>query len=203
MVLNISRIDTQKNQMSLVEAFADLAKIDRSAQLVLIGPETQPDYAEKLRQQIRELNLNAQIKMLPGLKHDDPSLLDAYQAADVFVLPSMHEPFGIVVLEAWSAGKPVISSHVGGLKRLIEHGRTGLFFHETAELSAQLRRLHGDKAECAYLAACGRNEALHHYDWRRINQQLEDLYKLAESHHQKAKNKASILHHSAHAPRHV
>ena len=47
---------------------------------------------------------------------------------DVFILPSIHEPFGIVVLEAWTSGLPVIISGVGGLKRLVQNNKTGLVF---------------------------------------------------------------------------
>jgi len=44
------------------------------------------------------------------------------------MLPSVHEPFGIVALEAWAAGLPVAASDVGGLKTLVEDGRTGYLF---------------------------------------------------------------------------
>ena len=150
--------------------------------LILIGPETQPDYAVKLREAIANLGLSGSVKMLPGLKHDDPELLDAYAACDVFVLPSLHEPFGIVVLEAWSAGKPVIASCVGGLQSLITHNHTGLFFDGTASLAAELKRLHGDIALRQSLAHAGQAEARERYDWRRINNMLEALYARAEEH---------------------
>ncbi|SKA93184.1 Glycosyltransferase involved in cell wall bisynthesis [Prosthecobacter debontii] len=183
LVMNISRIDAQKNQMVLVNAFSDLAKEDASAHLVLIGPETQPDYAAKLRARIAELGLATRIHLLPGLRNDDPALLDAYQACNVFVLPSMHEPFGIVVLEAWSAGKPVIASHVGGLKTLINHQRDGLFFHDEADLTAALRELKAHPERCLALGQAGQMEARTHYDWKRIHQRLETLYQQAEEHH--------------------
>ena len=182
MALNISRIDAQKNQLSLIEAFATVHGADPKAVLVLIGPETQPDYALRLRAAIANLGLSASVKMLPGLKHDDPDLLDAYAACDVFVLPSLHEPFGIVVLEAWSAGKPVIASRVGGLQALITHEQTGLFSDGTASLAAELMRLRGDVALRQSLAQAGQAEARERYDWRRIHAMLEGLYARAEEH---------------------
>lgn len=180
--LNISRIDAQKNQLSLVEAFADLHRRDPKAMLVLIGPETQPDYANTLRATIAALGLSAAVKMLPGMRHDDPDLLDAYAACDVFVLPSLHEPFGIVVLEAWSAGKPVIASRVGGLQSLVTDERTGLFIDDTLSLASAFQRLHHDAGLRTTLAEAGAAEARARYDWRRINAQLEDLYARAENH---------------------
>lgn len=180
--LNISRIDAQKNQLSLVEAFAHLHRRDPTAMLVLIGPETQPDYASTLRATIASLGLSAAVKLLPGMKHDDPDLVDAYAACDVFVLPSLHEPFGIVVLEAWSAGKPVIASRVGGLQTLITDERTGLFSECTRSLSTNLLRLHRDAALRTTLAECGQASARERYDWHRIHSQLESLYAGAEEH---------------------
>ncbi len=190
-VLNISRIDAQKNQLALIEAFAHLHHADVNAVLVLIGPETQPDYARRLRARIAELNLQGAVKMLPGLKNDDPALVDAYHACDTFVLPSLHEPFGIVVLEAWSAGKPVIASQVGGLKSLVTDERTGLFFNTKEELATQLLRLHQSQALRQELGDSGRAEARERYDWKRINTQLDSLYQRAEDHSARRYGKAS------------
>jgi glycosyltransferase involved in cell wall biosynthesis len=176
-ILNISRIDAQKNQLALLNAFAYRAAAETSAHLVLIGPETQPAYAQRLRDRILELGLQNRVRLLPGLRHDDPSLLDAYQACDVFALPSIHEPFGIVVLEAWSAHRPVIASAVGGLKTLIRHGENGLLFENEADLTLHLERLQTDRAMRQNLATAGREEARARYDWRCIHDQLERLYR--------------------------
>ena len=56
-------------------------------------------------------------------------LVSAYKSADVFALASIHEPFGIVVLEAWAAGVPVIAANVGGLGRLVRDGESGFLFN--------------------------------------------------------------------------
>ena len=187
LVLNVSRLDAQKNQRLLLEAFARLLEAQPDAFLVLIGPETQPDYAAGLREFVAANGLARRVQILPGLRNDSPDLANAYHACDVFVLPSMHEPFGIVVLEAWSAGRPVIVSHVGGLKALVRDGETGLFISKAADASAedlagQLRVLCGSPALRQKLGVAGREEALLRYDWTRIGQQLEQLYQAAEQH---------------------
>ena len=181
----MSRLDAQKNQRLLLEAFARLLEAQPDAFLVLIGPETQPDYAAGLREFVAANGLARRVQILPGLRNDSPDLANAYHACDVFVLPSMHEPFGIVVLEAWSAGRPVIVSHVGGLKALVRDGETGLFISKAADASAedlagQLRVLCGSPALRQKLGVAGREEALLRYDWTRIGQQLEQLYQAAE-----------------------
>ena len=104
LALNISRIDAQKNQMLALEAFTRLRAQRANAFLMIIGPETQPDYARKLRDFILANNLGDRVKILPGMRNDNPALIQAFHACDVFVLPSMHEPVGIVVLVAWSSG---------------------------------------------------------------------------------------------------
>lgn len=187
LVLNISRIDAQKNQLLLLEAFAKFRCEKTNAVLLLIGPETQPDYAEKLRAFIAQNGLGDSVRILPGLRNDDPDLVNAYHACDVFVLPSMHEPFGIVVLEAWSAGRPVIVNHVGGLRSLVRHNETGLFLDpakpgSAEDLCVQLKLLAVRECLRFRLGEAGRQVAHVRYDWCRVTQQLEQLYGAAEAH---------------------
>lgn len=187
LALNISRIDAQKNQLLLLEVFARFRATQPKAFLVLIGPETQPTYAAKLREFIAKNQLGGCVHLLPGLRNDNPELIQAFHACDVFVLPSMHEPFGIVVLEAWSSGRPVIASHVGGLQALLRDDDTGLFFDPNsataaADLAARLQRLATEPATRQRLAAAGQAEARTRYDWTQIGQQLEQLYAKAEAH---------------------
>lgn len=150
-----------------------------------MGPETQPDYAAKLREFIVANNLGPAVRLLPGLRNDHPDLVNAYHACDVFVLPSRHEPFGIVVLEAWSAGRPVIVNRVGGLRALVRPGENGLFLNPdgegtAADLAAQLQLLVDAPSLRRHLGAAGLREARERYDWSRIAQQLEQLYQAAE-----------------------
>jgi len=186
-VLNISRIDPQKNQAMLLDAFSEFVREQPTAVLVLIGPETQPDYAAALRQTIADRRLGSSVRLLPGLRNDDPMLVQAYHASDVFVLPSRHEPFGIVALEAWSAGKAVIANHVGGLRALIRDGENGLFISpgvegNAGELAQRLRALVRDPGLRQRLGEAGRAEAVGRYDWSRVASELESLYQAAEAH---------------------
>lgn len=192
--LNISRIDAQKNQLLLVASFRELAARRADAHLVLMGPVTQPDYAARLRNCISQSGLDGRVHVLPGLKNNDPALVDAYHACDVFVLPSMHEPFGIVVLEAWSAGRPVIASNVGGLRTLVRDYETGLQFDPSAptatdELTEKLLLLADDADLRSRLARRGQSDAKIRYDWSRIAARQEEIYQLAERHHVKRRER--------------
>jgi glycosyltransferase involved in cell wall biosynthesis len=185
LALTLSRIDSQKNQLLLLEAFARLKNAQPNAYLLLIGPETQPAYATRIREFIVANQLTGRVQLLPGLRNDNPELIQAYHASDVFVLPSMHEPFGIVVLEAWSSGRPVIASHVGGLKALIRDGENGWFIEPEAAdaasaLASKIQTLARDPALRTRMGQNGLAEAKSRYDWDRIGQQLEQLYQQAE-----------------------
>ena len=188
LALTLSRLDSQKNPIALVDAFADWRSRNpdqaSNARAMFIGPRTQPAYVEKLEKRILELGLSDHILILPGLKTDDPQLVQAFHACDVFVLPSRHEPFGIVVLEAWSSGKPVFVNRVGGLKTLVEDDVTGAFFDfesgGAGELSRLLQRGYENRDWLSRMGARGREEAKAHYDWGQISDRLESIYQLAE-----------------------
>lgn len=184
-VLNAGRIAAQKNQLLLVEAFARVRAVRPDAVLVLMGPETDADHGAQVR--AAAAKLGSSVRLLGGVRNDDPDLVSAFHAADLFVLPSRHEPFGIVVLEAWSAGLPVLTSQVGGLRTLVREGETGWFFDLTAaepahELAARILALADHPELLRTVGAAGRAEAVAHYDWDRINHRLERIYTQAEEH---------------------
>ena len=186
-VLCLSRIDAQKNQLALVEALARLRVTRPDAVLVLIGPETMPDYAARVRAMAAEKNLTPAVRILPGLRTDDADLVNAYHACDVFALPSNHEPFGIVVLEAWSARRPVVVSRLGGLRTLVREGETGLFFDPTAadapdQLAGKLKVFAAQPLLRERCAEAGWKEVQMHYTWSAVNQKLEMIYAVAERH---------------------
>jgi glycosyltransferase involved in cell wall biosynthesis len=119
--------------------------------------------------------------------HDDSSLVDAYHACDVFVLPSVHEPFGIVVLEAWSCRKPVVASNAGGLKRLVTPETNGLVIDvnepgAAEDLARRLTDLNENPRFSRELGEAGYREVMAHYTWDTVAKRLETVYQLAEDH---------------------
>ena len=140
---------------------------------------------DKLRAFIKANGLTESATIIPGLSNESGLLIDGFHAGDAFVLSSRHEPFGIVVLEAWCAGRAVIVSRVGGLQTLVRDGETGFFFDPDAadaptQLAAHLTALHGNPALRQSIGEAGRAEATAHYDWTRIGARLEEIYQLAE-----------------------
>jgi len=175
-LLCVSRIDHRKNQLMLPEV---LALLGEPWHLVLIGAPTADWYMEKLREKIRLMNLSDRVTMINSVQPDSSLLPAAYHAASAFLLPSLHEPFGIVVLEAWSAGTPVIASPVDGLRTLIREGETGFFApaegtpHEWADL---IRRLDGDAELRGRVTDAADAEVREHYTWDTVTDQLLEFY---------------------------
>lgn len=177
-VLGVGRIDPQKNQMLAVELLQALRATEPRAHLVLVGHVTNEPYAERLRAALREDGLAAAVTLIPGLDAHGQDLVDAYHAADVFLLPSVHEPFGIVILEAWAAGRPVVASRVGGVPSFVEDGSTGLLCPsgDAAAFLAALTRLRRDPGLAAALAAAGQRTVRERYSWEVITDRLLRIY---------------------------
>ena len=178
-ILCVSRIDYQKNQLALVKALPDILQQQPDAQLVLVGPVTIESYQRKLLQRIERLGLQGRVNLIPGLTADDPLLRGAYHAAEVFCLPSLHEPFGIVVLEAWAAGLPVVAARVGGIPSFTRHGEDVLHAdpEQPATLARQLLGVMNNPEFAGRLAGNGQRRARQEYDWRVISHQLSTLYR--------------------------
>jgi glycosyltransferase involved in cell wall biosynthesis len=175
LLLCVSRIDYQKNQLILPDV---LARLGEPWHLVLIGAATAEWYTDKLREKIRTLGLTDRVTLIPGVPPDSPLLPAAYRAASAFLIPSLHEPFGIVVLEAWSAGVPVIASPVGGLHKLVREGETGFFAPPDApeQWADAVRRLEDDPDLRARIVSAADAEVRGHYSWDIITDRLLEFY---------------------------
>jgi glycosyltransferase involved in cell wall biosynthesis len=173
-VLCVARIDRQKNQMMLVEWLGR----NPEASLRLVGPVTQPDYKSELEARAAALGVADRLTIVGALRPGSPELLAEYGKADVFVLPSRHEPFGIVVLEAWAAGVPVVASDVGGLGRLCAaHPGAALTFPcgDSAALDAAIGRIAADSGLKDAQIRAGK-AAVAVYDWQCLATKLVGFY---------------------------
>lgn len=183
----LSRIDPQKNQLLLVQAFAALVARhpDRDFRLLLGGPVTAPAYHQEIVDLIRKHRIEPLVTLHPAVVAESALHRDLLSALDAFVLPSRHEPFGIVILEAWAAGLPVIASNIGGLQKLVSHEQDGLHFPsgDAQALAAALTRIANDPGLRRALAAAGYAKMTNHYTWQAVSARLEDIYQLAENRH--------------------
>ncbi len=183
-VLCVSRLDYQKNQLLLVRAFKKFAADHPAWKLVLVGPATVEQYRDQIVAEVREAGLESRVILIPGFQPDDPLLPSVYKAASLFVLPTVHEPFGIVILEAWAAGVPVVATRIGGIPGFTHDGQDILLFEkdDADELLRHMNLLAGDPGLRRRLAAVAETE-VKRYDWSTIARRMRDVYDQAAARH--------------------
>lgn len=177
-ILCLSRIDFQKNQLLLLKSFATFRETHPDWKLVFIGSISVEEYHRKILNETARLNLQDSVLIIPGLKPDDPLLPSAYKAAELFVLPSANEPFGIVILEAWAAGTPVIATRVGGIPGFTADGDNILLTEDNDEtmLAQKLEQLAANSDLRKKLSENGFAEVSANYDWGIIAQRVVKIY---------------------------
>lgn len=120
-ILNVGFFAPIKGTIYLINAFADLIKKRNDLLLILIG---EGPLRSELKDKVRDLNLFEYVWFAGYIPNKE--LVYWYNAADLFVLPSLGEGFGIVIIESLSCGVPVVASNTGGIPELISENNLGL-----------------------------------------------------------------------------
>lgn len=175
-LLFVGRIQPLKGLDVAVRALAALGRPD--ATLVVVGGASgRAGTAEVARigKLVAELGLTDQVRFLEPVPHQ--LLSTYYRAADVCLVPSRSESFGLVALEAAACGTPVVAAAVGGLRTLVEHDRTGFLVEgrDPAAFAARTAEILSMPAMAAELssAAAGRARG---YTWSTAAARLRRLY---------------------------
>jgi glycosyltransferase involved in cell wall biosynthesis len=154
----------RKGILSLLDAVARLPP--DAATLHLAGDDqTEPDYAARVRARLRRPDLAGRVVVHGRLALADVAAL--YAAADVFVLPSLKEPYGTVYGEAMAAGLPVVGWRAGNLPYLADDGQEGLLVPpgDLAGLAQALERLAADEPLRRRMGEAARRRALARPTW--------------------------------------
>jgi glycosyltransferase involved in cell wall biosynthesis len=113
----------RKRLLDVVEALPRVLRSVPGARLRVAGPESVPDYAAVVKQRVRELGVESNVEFLGSVAPE--GLVDEFRLASVFVLPSGQETSPLSIGEAMAAGVPVVAADAGGVRYLVEEGRTG------------------------------------------------------------------------------
>lgn len=177
-LLSVGRIDPVKNQGWLVEQMPALRRRWPKALLVLAGACTDEAYGRSLDARIAELGLGGAVLLTGKLPPADPRLIGLMQTARVALLPSISETFGLVILEAWAAGTPAISSRTSGASALIEENKTGWLFdlEQPEAFHAAVDRVLTERAAVETITAAARARVIADYDTRVLAARLHGLY---------------------------
>lgn len=183
MVLFVGRIEPLKGVDTLLRAMSCLKfqNVGRPVYLAIIGgePDADPDEmtAEMARlQQLCDDLAMGQTVIFLGKRAQD-TLPYYYSAAEVLVMPSFYESFGMVALEAMACGTPVIASQVGGLAFLVRDGETGFHVPEgdPSALCDKLTLLLSDRGLRERMGNCAAEYA-QGYNWEKIAAQIVGVY---------------------------
>lgn len=175
-LLFVGRLASNKGLLTLLAAFAPLARRDPQASLVLVGEDGGMGAAVDDRS--RELGLSGRVRRV-GHVADERLLASAYREARALVLPSDYEAFGLVLLEGMAQGTPVVASRVGGIPELVDDGRTGLLVPPGAPppLADAIARLWDDPELRRRLGEAGRTTVVPRYSWETVAGSLEGIYR--------------------------
>ncbi|MDQ4070008.1 MAG: glycosyltransferase [Actinomycetota bacterium] len=177
-LLFVGRIQPLKGADVAVRALAALPDRSERATLLLVGGPSGPDgEAElaRLHDLAAGLGLTERVRFLPPQPH--AHLASFYRAADVCLVPSRSESFGLVALEAAACGTPVVAAAVGGLRTLVAHGVSGYLVEgrDPEAYAAYVAKLLGDPATAAGMSVEATTRA-RRYRWSITAARLRRLY---------------------------
>ncbi len=171
-VLFVGRMVVQKGPDILARTIPSVLRYYANAKFVFAGDGHMRNDVAGLAQ---GLGVSHAVRILGEKRGKD--LHDLFKACDVVAVPSRNEPFGIVILEGWSALKPVVSTKRGGPAEFVWHGINGLQVDDTPDSVAWgLGTLLGDHGRCRWMGRNGRAAVDVAFSWDTIAAQTEAVY---------------------------
>jgi glycosyltransferase involved in cell wall biosynthesis len=168
----VGRLTEQKGHRTLLHAFAGLLDEHPHARLLVVG---EGELRPALQTLARELDIAGRV-IFTGYRDDAPRLM---ADCDVVAVPSLWEGFGLVLLEAMNAGKPVVASRVSAIPEIVLDGQTGLLVPpgDAQALASALGRLLGEPALAGEMGRLGRERLRSHFSVERMVDETEQVYR--------------------------
>jgi glycosyltransferase involved in cell wall biosynthesis len=172
-ILSVGKLASHKGTETLIKAIHKLRhKFNTNVKCLLIGGG---ERIGEYKNFAKRLGIHDNVIFMGRV--DSETLLEAYAAADVFVLSSLHESFGITLVEAAACGKPIVSTRVGVAFDLIKEGNTGFFCNRSDpdDFAKKIIKIMEDD-RFSENARNHRNSVLANYDWSNIFDKTEEIY---------------------------
>lgn len=171
-IICIAHLKKIKGIEHLIEAFPIVLEKFPETKLILVGggPEK-----KRLEAKIKKLKVRGGVEFKGSLLHQ--RIPEELAKADVFVLPSLGEGMGIVILEAQATGIPVIGTRVGGILDIIENQKTGILVEpkNPKAIASAIIKIYSDSDFAKYLTQNAQAN-LEKYDWNNIAKKIDLIY---------------------------
>ena len=174
-IFSPGRMTLQKGMDMLVDAVPMVLNRFPEAKFVIAGEGPEKDAVVHRAHEIGAAGAIVFLGAVPRWQY-----LDMMRACDIVAVPSRNEPFGIVVLEAWAAGKPVVATLAGGPREFIWHDVNGFLVNTDAGgLAHGIGSLLADHDHCRALGNNGRRAVEERYNWDNVAAYTEGVYNVA------------------------
>ena len=175
-IVFVGRLAHIKGPHLLLEAAPHVLKLYSAARFVFAGDG---QMREGLEQRARDMGIAGNVEFVGHLR--GKVLATLYHAADMVVVPSLYEPFGMVALEAMACGTPVVASDTGGLREIMAAGDCALPAppNDPAALARAILHLLRERDRARELSETGRRVATERYRWADVARRTMRAYERA------------------------
>ena len=174
LILCLGRLVPQKGIEYFIRAIPQIARRYPEAKYIIVGEGWSRDILEA---EARASGHGEKIQFT-GFASDQ-EVIDILISADVLVVPSIYEPFGIVALEGMATGVPVVASQVGGLAEIIDHDRTGIFVYPRSPNSIAwgIDQVLSDPDHAKWLTKNAKEKLHNAYSWDAVAMKTVEVYR--------------------------
>ena len=167
----VGRLVPVKGHTYLIKAIQKVVKVIPEAKFLFVGDG---ELKSKLSEEIKSYDLQRNIFLL-GARNDIATILSCI---NVFLLPSLNEGFGMALIEAMAARKPVIATNVGGVPEVIINGTTGILVpsKDPEAFSSAIIKLYNNPEMSLEMGLAGYSRARNLFDIKTTVREFEDLY---------------------------
>jgi len=174
MALFVGRMTTQKGPDLLLEAIPAVLNNRGDAKVVFVGDGYLKSH---LQGRAHQIGVAHAVRFL-GAMEPNGNIINLYKSTDVVCVPSRNEPFGIAVLEAWAAGKPVVATRNGGPRELISHGQDGYLIYDNPQsICWGINEIFHNFEHARWMGQNGRAKAAFGFSWDIIAERTENIYR--------------------------
>ncbi len=168
----VAELHPRKGIHYLLYAAENLAKKRENIKIIIVGSGQE---METYQHFIRSYQLEEYVLLL-GRRHDIPQIL---KSSDIFILPSLNEAFGLVLLEAMMAGLPIIATQNGGVPEIIEHQKNGLLIPDQSDeaIVAALQKLLATPELCQEMSEKNQKDVKDTFDVKSMVKKTEEVYR--------------------------